>query len=446
MTCPMCGAENLEDSLFCNKCGAKLNSNTNFIRENKVKHKEKMRIIKNLRNNTTLKNKRNRIILLLIILGVTILCSVYFYNKDTRKFIHLFDNKKYNDAQIYYNEVIGKFGDNKKNRIDKSLKDYFRKQSNKIKEDFSNDEKNLDYYVGMATLKKMLYYDINNEDIKAAQYFLTKLRDSRYAFNEGEKAFKNKDYYKSILQYKNVIESDKNFSNAEKRMREILPLLKKDRFDLAEKHYKAKDFNKAIDDLNSITKFYDDDKELNEKLSFYKAEKVKCKNELLTYMNKYVDSVSKSVMYVHKPYGDVLEIPTDGIIFQGYLRGEIGSTTFKLIAGFNRSDWLFMEKIICNADGSVFELNFGPFDKKSKVIIGGGIYEWAEIACFDEEYTHIEIDKNPKMLEDLTKLAKSKNALIKFEGNIQSMDYTLTEEQKNMLLNVIELHNISKKY
>lgn len=457
MTCPMCGAENLEDSLFCNKCGTKLNSNTNFIRKDKVKLKEKIRIIASFRNNAILKNKRNRIILLLIILGFTILCSVYFYNKDTRKFIHLFNNKKYSDAQTYYNEVIDKFGDNKKNRIDKSLKDYFRKQSNKIKEDFLNDEKNLEYSVQIATLERMLYYDIDNEEIKSAQYFLTKLRDSRHAFNEAEKAFSNKDYYNSILQYKNVIEDDKSFSNAEKRINEILPLLKKERFDLAEKHYKAKEIDSAIDALSSITKFYDNDKALNEKLNFYKAEKVKedkiiaekkenRKNELLTYMSKYVDSVSNNVMYVHKPYGEALEIHANEVIFQPYLRGELGSTVFKLIAGFNRSNWLFMRKIICNADGYIFELNFDYFNRNTEIVVGGGVDEWVEIPCFDRKDIDIGINKNPKMLEDLIKLGKSRNALIKFEGDTQAMDYTLTEEQKNILLNVIELHNISKKY
>ncbi|WP_291566407.1 hypothetical protein [Clostridium sp. UBA2485] len=105
-----------------------------------------------------------------------------------------------------------------------------------------------------------------------------------------------------------------------------------------------------------------------------------------------------------------------------------------------------MRKIICNADGYIFELNFDYFSRKTEVVVGGGVDEWVEIPCFDRKDIDIGIDKNPKMLEDLIKLGKSRNALIKFEGDTQAMDYTLTEEQKNILLNVIELHNISKKY
>ncbi|WP_242849871.1 hypothetical protein [Clostridium botulinum] len=48
------------------------------------------------------------------------------------------------------------------------------------------------------------------------------------------------------------------------------------------------------------------------------------------------------------------------------------------------------------------------------------------------------------MITNLKKLGKAKKALIKFEGDTQSLDYELTSNQKNTLLEVIELHEICK--
>ncbi|KOC31606.1 hypothetical protein ADU81_13115 [Clostridium botulinum] len=147
--------------------------------------------------------------------------------------------------------------------------------------------------------------------------------------------------------------------------------------------------------------------------------------------------------YVPKPYGELINIGESSVIFYPYLRGEVGSDVLKLIAGFNRSEWVFTKNIKCNADGEIFDLKFDYFERKSNVGFGTGIYEWIEIPVL-EDTVFSDCNTNLNMITNLKKLGKAKKALIKFEGDTQSLDYELTSNQKNTLLEVIELHEICK--
>lgn len=466
MICSKCGAENIEGSMFCNKCGTRLEEidvkvvyNGEMDKETVIKEGDGIVSIKKdnffhkVLSKIPFKNKKFIITILSILIIFIVTGSFYIYNKDSYKFKNLFNDKKYSQAQKHYSNVVKNSSNAKKERLDSSIKEYFYNKSKKIKETYIRDTKRYDCTGELGILNNMLSYNIGTNDINLIKDFITKLGDSRYAHHNAIEAVKKKDFITATLNFKKVITDDSNYKDSQTKLKEILPQLKKQQMEVAERSFQSKDYEKALNSLESISQYFDNDKEINDKLSLYKNEKEKQeklitqqkenrKNELLSYASKYKDQVSNEIVYMPKPYGDNLNIPVNGVIFYPYLRGEIGSDVFKLLAGFNREDWVFMDKIICNADDTIFEINFGKFDRKSEVGFGSGVYEWVEIPSFDT--ISVTSDQNPNLLDNLNKLGKASNALIKFQGDTKSFDYTLTQQQKNTLLNIIELHNISR--
>jgi len=465
MVCKKCGFENIEESMFCNKCGARLEQTNdeilynNEMNKNIIENKDididsikRKKFINKIIKKISIKNKTFVITITAVFIIAVVLGLFYSYNKDVSTFKSLFNNKEYSQAQKYYSDVIKNLGESKKGKMDNSIKNYFIDKATQIKEGYIKDTK-YDYNNEVAILNNMVSYNLGDNEIKLIKDYIIKVGDSRNSYYKGTEALKNNDYMTATVNFQKVVEDDSNYNEVQGKLKEILPELKKQQIESSEKLFQSKDYDKAISSIQIISQYFDNDEELNNKLTLYKSEKEKQgklivqqkesrKNELLSYVNKYTDKVSNEIMYSPKPYGDKLNIPLNGVIFYPYLRGEIGSDVFKLIAGFNREEWVFIKKIVCNADGIIFEINFSYFDRESDVGIGTGIDEWVEIPSFDTIST--TSDQNPKLLENLNKLGKASNALIKFQGDTKSFDYTLTQEQKNTLLNMIELHNVSK--
>ncbi|ABK62125.1 zinc ribbon domain-containing protein [Clostridium novyi] len=403
MFCHKCGTENDNSSVYCSKCGKKLkkqdskNKNKILVLFKKVISKLD-KVVESL-----LKDKKKLCISLGVMIAIIILnicICVHINNKDINAFKKAFNAEKYEDAKQVYSNVINNNDKNKQDKFDKKIGKYLTNKISHLQNDFINDKNRSDCNKELDVLDQMYYYKFNFEQINKSKEKIKKYSDSRKAFKNGIKLEKNKNYFYALEQFNNVIKDDTNYSEAQNHMKDILLKAKEDMLKKSEEY-------------------------------------------LLSKVNKCKDKVSEDVTYMPKPYGELIDIGEGSVIFYPYLRGEVGIDVLKLIAGFNRSEWVFTKNIKCNADGEIFDLKFDYFDRKSNVGFGTGIYEWIEIPVLEDTILS-DYNTNLNMIDNLKKLGKAKKALIRFEGDTQFLDYELTSNQKNTLLEVIELHEICK--
>lgn len=459
MICSKCGMENDEGSLFCNKCGEKLTFDEQEVNKLSIQEEtgSKKSFIDKLKESRYFNTKKKLTVSLLGIIILIIFISVYALNGDIRTFKEFYNNKKYQEAKDFYNKIEKNNSENKQEKFENDIKEYFSSKIKDIQTSFISNKDKTDCNEELEILNNMAYYKTNSTEVNSAKGKIENLKNSRVAFKDGQEFSEKKRYFQAIEEFEKVIKEDSNYNESQNKIKTLFPLAKKEKLLEAEKCFKSKDYSNALDSITVLLKYFPNDKELKQKESLYQKEnqkaeeivakqKEKRKQAILSQMNKYVDSVTNEIMYVPKPYGEKLDISRNGVIFYPYLRGEVGSDVLKLIVGFNKEDWVFMNKIICNADGEVFDINFEYFDRKTEVGFGSGVYEWVEIPSFDTfDMDTSSMDKNPNLINNLKKLSKAKVALVKFQGDTKAFDYTLTSSQKSTLLNVAELHEMCKK-
>lgn len=457
MFCPKCGTENDDSSVYCFKCGKKLKKQ-DLTNENKILRLFK-KVISKLDKvvESLLKDKKKLCVSLVIMIAIIILnigICVHRNNKDINTFKKAFSAEKYEDAKQVYSNVINNNDKNKQDKFDKKISKYLVSIISDLQDDFINDEDRSDCSKELNALDQMYYYKFNSEEINKSKEKIKKYSDSRKAFANGIKLEKNKNYFYALEQFNNVIKDDTNYSEAQNHMKDILSKAKEDMLNKSEEYFNGKEYDKAVYGVKSLAKYIPNDKLIKQRIEIYEKErkkyeqakseeKKKRKDYLLSKVNRCKDKVSEDITYMPKPYGELIDIGEGSVIFYPYLRGEVGSDVLKLIAGFNRSEWVFMKNIKCNADGEIFDLKFDYFERKSNVGFGTGIYEWIEIPVLEDTILS-DYNTNLNMINNLKKLGKAKRALIKFEGDTQSLDYELTSNQKNIILEVIELHEICK--
>ena len=104
----------------------------------------------------------------------------------------------------------------------------------------------------------------------------------------------------------------------------------------------------------------------------------------------------------------------------------------RVVFGFSKDDWIFMEKIVLNIDGSI-ETIYVPYDeRKTEVIYGGSIKEWVDFLGEGDIYSYI------------SRIANSKTTLVKFRGEKYSRSFTVTENQKNAIKQVLKYYEAKK--
>jgi hypothetical protein len=102
--------------------------------------------------------------------------------------------------------------------------------------------------------------------------------------------------------------------------------------------------------------------------------------------------------------------------------GDVGGIRFRV--QYAGSDWIFFKKIIVNADGSVFTMDFDFFDVQRDNGMGG-VWEW------------LDINASKKNIEMINSIANSKVATLRLEGDSYHKDRKLTAAEKTALLDVL---------
>lgn len=457
MFCPKCGSENDDENIYCCKCGERLSQENNG--EDEIKSC-KSNIIKNKVNkvlDNIANNNKKMVIWIIVMLGIFILnIGIYVHknNKEINAFEDAFSNAKYEQAQKIYTDVLNGSDKDKQDKFNIKLNKYLEKVISKSEKNFISDKDKKECSKELKALDEIYYYKVSSDKINKCKDTIKNYSKSREGFSRGIKLLDSKDYFNAVEQFKNVIKEDDNYDEAQKKIKHILPKAKEQKLKEAEKYFNNKNYDKAVEKINALIKYFPKDKIVEQKKNIYEQErnkynkakmeqKEKKKKSLLSSTTKYVDKVTKDTMYVPKPYKNLIDIGNGQVIFYPYLRGELGNDMLKLIVGFNQEDWIFMDKITCNADGDIFELDFDPFDRKSDVGWGTGIHEWVEIPVLEDSALK-DYNTNPNMINNLKKLGNAKKALIKFRGDTRSRDYELTNNEKKTILNIIELHEISR--
>ncbi len=104
-----------------------------------------------------------------------------------------------------------------------------------------------------------------------------------------------------------------------------------------------------------------------------------------------------------------------------------GSMNF--LIGFEKSGWLFADNVVFKVDGE--RENFGTFDFDRDVLDGGNIREVATKTNYDED--------------TLEKILESDDVRIRFEGESENLDYTLTDKDLKAIKTINQLAGISNQ-
>ena len=103
--------------------------------------------------------------------------------------------------------------------------------------------------------------------------------------------------------------------------------------------------------------------------------------------------------------------------------------TPRLVIYYVASDWLFVERYTIKADEATFEIapKYNEIEKDNGTLSDGevGIWEWYDNSISREE------------MEMVLAVIKSKKAVIRFEGKQYYKDYTISQQEKNSLKEIL---------
>lgn len=250
MFCPKCGAENQDDSLFCNKCGVSLSLN-------KEQNGNKFAAL------TFLKNKKVIFPLLAVIIIVAI-GAVYISN-PMAKFKRDISNNNYIEAvKIYDNQIKGNV--DKENTVQGYLKD----EINQIEESFING--NITYDKAKSKLSTIKNTGLISAEVNNSLNRINGLNNSRVAYKKAEDYLKSSDIVNALKEFNKVIPDDNNYEKAKKQISDNEQKYKEQVLRSAEDLANKKEYDKSVSLLREATSLIPNDSELTTKLAAYEKQ------------------------------------------------------------------------------------------------------------------------------------------------------------------------------
>lgn len=277
----------------------------------------------------------------------------------------------------------------------------------------------------------------NKSYIEEAKSYITKIEDSRKAYDSGLKLFTKGQYAEAIGEFKKVKEEDNNYTDARSKIEEATKSFLTTKLGEAEGLANQNLFSSALKVLDEIGLVIPGEKSVIDKRVEYKQKmmtySVQRKKELLAQTTSKFDDMRDSTIIVPPGFSTrYINVNYNySILPRMMVSGGSALLTFEL--GFNDDDWVFFERITFNADGDIWDRDISFSDRQTQVIGGGNIAEWTVIPVgkyFDEKFK-----------EEAMKLANAKDAKIRFSGE-GYRDHTLNEKEKLYIKNFIELLEI----
>lgn len=275
MFCKKCGNEILENSVFCNFCGHKIENGGEQTKDSLSDEPSKKKINKS-------------IIGILTIIIIVIITTTFIINSNpSGAVINAINKDDYDKANNIYSGKIK--GDKKQEKefseklvleIDKIANKYI---SNKITYDEAIDK-----------IEKIADFGLVRSKTNEVKREINNLNDSRIAFDTAIEFEKSSNYIDAIAQYNKVIEDDsENYANAQRKISDLSEKYKADVLIKCEEYEKSHDYKSAISLINDASNILQDDSDLKSKKTIYsklleeqiaKEEKeaaIKAKNEQL---------------------------------------------------------------------------------------------------------------------------------------------------------------------
>ncbi|MBU3203917.1 DUF5780 domain-containing protein [Clostridium algidicarnis] len=269
MICPKCGSENSDKSLFCNKCGSKLEiEDIDIIHNNEMK-KDIVDKEKNYKEIFKDKikfhiNKRNVILLcsalVIIVCGIV---AIIYLNNPISKYKRYIRNNKQTEVATLYNKKIKGDSDNE-SKINMFLKSESLDIVNSFKDekiDFNKVKDRLDTINSTGLIST----DVNNAIDK-----INGLNNSRIASKKADEFLKNNDLINAINEYKNVIVDDNNYEKAKEQINNNEKEYKEQVLKDVEELANNKDYDKALEILGEAIAVFPNEADLTSKNETYK--------------------------------------------------------------------------------------------------------------------------------------------------------------------------------
>lgn len=429
---------------------------------------------------------------LLFLIFIVILTGCSEGTKISKEVINLVTDKNFQQAEKILEELNSStsLDDEEKNEVKSKIQKELITKIEKLSEEFIKDEINAKSMNEILNSYDSLGMDEISKVVKEKREDFNKLINSRESFAKGEMQLQKKQHKSAIDEFTKVIEEDSKYQQSQDYIRDCLPELLKDveenvknmakSYDvivylkdhekyftdnetfntlfedgksayydesmrIAKEHREKKEYDKAVKELSTLISTVDTDDEVKTLLTEVKDEQKEQerarKNNLLANMNQQYDSMDDLTRIAPKGIdGFNLNIPNGSFIFYPVVQIsgqdlESGILAISVVAGFSQDDWIFMDKISFNVDGERFNWDI-PFGDRNTEVGWGSIYEWM-----------IKIDLLDSTLkEDLYKIANAKSVVIRFDGATNSRDETISQKQKQQILDALELYELLNKY
>ncbi|WP_291636445.1 DUF5780 domain-containing protein [Clostridium sp.] len=273
MKCSKCGNDNLEDALFCSKCGANTSDIKISVDEISTKEKKSRNTIKSL----LISNKKFIKYEIIGIISIFIIIAVIFsQNSPAKEFERAINNNKPVEASnIYSSKIEGTGSDEEK--VLKSLNSDIKN----IETDFMKNK--LNYTDAIAKLKNIQDIGIPSiqGQVSISKENVEKLNVSRTSFKVGSEFLKNKDYKNGLTELKKVINVDENYKDAQELISNSIKEYKAVILSESLAFTNKKDYDSAISLLASALIIIPNDSDITAKKSIYeKSNEVKKAAEL----------------------------------------------------------------------------------------------------------------------------------------------------------------------
>ncbi len=427
--------------------------------------------------------------------SITLLSGCSAVSKNSKEVIALVESEDYKQAEKMLEELT---------KSEKLSEEEQKEVRNNVQNEISSE---IDSLIEKFKLDQLSVKEINknfngydslklagvSEKVKKAKDTLKELFVSREAFVKGEEFVKDKKYDYAIDEFLKVIKDDVKYKKAQDYISDTksklfelvkveankkkesntvkiaLEYLKKhetylkenDSFNTMIEEYGElyyvesmqtingyrtnKEFDNAIKELETLKTLIEPTDEVGNLLTEIKGEQEKKKRErreqLLANMSSNYDPMDDLTRIAPKGVNPfVLDIPKGGFIFFPMIQFsgknmESGISVITIATGFSQDDWIFMNKISFNVDGERFswELAFGETDSQ---VGWGSIYEWV--------LRNSILQSNLK--SDLQKIANAESVTIRFDGDTNSRDETLSKQQIQQIKDALELYESINKF
>lgn len=255
MYCSKCGAENPEESVFCNKCGSNLLGKQAELKLNFITKMSGLLGKFNFLNN-------KKVIAIGCMVIICLVAGIIYFNNPMVKFKNsLAKNDYYQAGSIYKAKIKGDAGK------EADVNSYLQKEIDNIVQDFKNDK--LTYEEAKSKLDTIRNTGLMALEVTKATNEITKLNDSEIAFSKGEECLKNSDYVGALKEFKKVIPEDKNYNKAKEQISSNEEKYKQQVLQLADESANAKDYSRAVSLLKDAMKVVSNNQDISTKLANY---------------------------------------------------------------------------------------------------------------------------------------------------------------------------------